>query len=257
MRTLTIIFWNTWFHVQNGQRDNGQQLLRRLGYLIQEHEPDVLGLNEVLVSRHDGSSPVIDYLKSNGYFCHFAVISSIDADWLVGNLFASKNKPVSITEHVLGIDTQARRRGYDNCDVKAIQGTIRIGDASITILVNYLCSLLPADWGTHIAHRRNYEKLVGSIKNKNLIVGGDFNETKYMLPWLRLPRHLQRKTGTLFNPTWRLNGQKKYLAFANYDNMLYRKDGQLKLHTFKVLNRQPSDHAPLLAVFEVQPENNN
>lgn len=252
---LTIVFWNVWFYTQNGRRDNGHKLTERLEALITEYKPAVFGLNEVLVRRSDNYSQVIDFLAGHGYSCHFAPISPTDDEWLVGNLLASKLKPQSITDHVLGPDTQAMRRGFPDCTVKAIKAEFVINKTAITVVVNYLCSLLPVDWGTHLVHRKHYEQLLASFNTKNLVVGGDFNETKYMLPWLKLPSHLKRKTGTALNPTWRLNGQKRYLAFANYDHVLYSHRGNLRLQTFQVLDRQPSDHAPMLAVFEVLSQN--
>ena len=251
-RSFTTVFWNVWFYAQDGRRDNGTKLLSRLEELIKSHDPDVFGLNEVLVNRHDGSSPVIEFLKRHEYYCHFAPFSPTDANWMVGNLMATRKKPVKISDHVLGNDAQAARRGFTNCTIKAISVDLKYGPITITAIVNYLCSLYPLDWTTHIKHRKNYEKVVNSVNNKNLIIGGDFNETKYMLPWLRLPNEFKRKTGSLINPTWRLNGKRSQIGFANYDNVVYRESGNLKLKSFKVLPRSPSDHSPLLAIFEIE-----
>ena len=250
--TITAIFWNTWFYVQNGRRDNGTELVKRLADLIYQHNPDVFGLNEVVVNRHDKSSPVISFLEKQKYHCYFANFSPVDDNWAVGNLLAAKYKPLHVSEHILGADSQAARRGYPGCSVKAISADLEYGPTTVTIVLNYMCSLYPYDWAIHYEHRKNYERLVGKITNRNLIIGGDFNETKYMLPWLRLPKHLKRKTGSLTNPTWRLNGKRAHLAFANYDNVVYCEDGSLKLKSFNVLHRTPSDHSPLLAVFEIK-----
>jgi endonuclease/exonuclease/phosphatase family metal-dependent hydrolase len=250
--SLTIIFWNSWYYVQNGKLDHGQKLLARLDRLITEHSPDIFGLNEVVVNRHDKSSPVISFLKKNRYHCYFAEFSPIDENWAVGNLMATKQKPLHISDHILGADSQAARRGYPGHSVKAISADLKCGQIIITVVLNYMCSLYPYDWSTHYKHRKNYEGLVDKIANQNLIIGGDFNETKYMLPWLHLPKYLKRKTGSLINPTWRLNGKKAHLAFANYDNVVYREDGGLRLRSFKVLQRTPSDHSPLLAVFDIK-----
>lgn len=252
-RTITVIFWNVWERSQNGIHGDSTKLCNRLDDLIEQYNPDVFGFNEILVNRDTGSSPVLDHLKQQGYQIHFAPCSPMSSKWMIGNAFVSKQKPLKTIEHILGKDTQAsRQRGYKGHYVKAIEAHVKVGDETISIIVNYLSSLLPLDWATHIKHRRAFEGILKTLEHKSVIAGGDFNETKYMLPWLRLPKHLKRKTGTLHNPTWRLNGQKRQVAFANYDNLVYSVDSVLRLRTFKVLPRQPSDHSPLLGVFEAR-----
>lgn len=250
--TVTAIYWNVWYYSQDGRLDDGTKLTKRLERLISSCSPDVIGLNEVVINRHDKSSPVMGFLKEKRYHCYFAEFSPINDNWAVGNLRATKQKPLQVSEHILGADSQAARRGYPGCNVKAISADLKHGPITITIMLNYMCSLYPYDWGVHHKHRKKYESVVGKISNRNLIIGGDFNETKYMLPWLRLPKYLKRKTGSLTNPTWRLNGKKAHLVFANYDNVVYREDGHLSLRSFKVLQRSPSDHSPLLAVFDIK-----
>ena len=112
-------------------------------------------------------------------------------------------------------------------------------------------SISPLDWAAHRKHRRSYEQMVSGLWDQNSIIGGDFNEPKYLLPWLRVPHYLEHRTGSLCNPTWRWNGSARMLASANYGHLLWTNDGDLTLREFKVLPRQPSDHAPLLGIFEV------
>lgn len=250
-KEITTIFWNVWFNMQNGRYDNGELLRLRLKKLIDTYDPDAFGLNEVLVDRHTGLSRLKKFLEHRGYNCYFAEISPTDDKWLVGSLLATKDKPLKISKHPLGPDTQAARRGFKGCTVKALEADLQYGDFRVTLLLVYMSSLLPADWGTHILHRKKFDSLLKSINNNNLIIGGDFNETKYMLPWLMLPKHLKRRTGTWLNPTWRLQAKKRYLGFANYDNIIYCDEANLKLKEFRVLDRAPSDHAPLLAIFKI------
>jgi endonuclease/exonuclease/phosphatase family metal-dependent hydrolase len=245
---LSVIFWNVWYWSQDGKFDSGQALCRRLGELIDEYDVSAFGLNEV-AWEPNGWCPVVEYLTRRGYHCHFAPFSTLEDNWEVGNLLATKQPPLEVKEHLLGPDTQAERRGYPGQTVKAIEGKLSHGEREYTVWVNYFSSLIPRDWRTHLTHRRQYELLIQEIADPNLIIGGDFNETKYMLPWLRLPAHLTARTGTFSNPTWRWDGKRRRLLRANYDHLVFRNDGQLQLKTFEVLDRHPSDHAPLLAQF--------
>jgi endonuclease/exonuclease/phosphatase (EEP) superfamily protein YafD len=251
--TITVIFWNIWEQVQSGQRDDGAKLLARFDRLIEHHDPDVFGLNEVLVNRKTKASPVLDYFKKRGYYTHFAAFSPMSETWMIGSAFISKQKPAKITDHELGPDTQARKtRGYHGYHVKAIEAHLTYDTEDVAIVVNYLAALFFMNWSTHVTHRKSYEKVLDAVEHRNIIVGGDFNETKYMAPWLRVPAHLEHRTGSLRNPTWRWNGQKRRIAQANYDKMLWTTNGSLRLKTFKILSRQPSDHSPLLGVFTVR-----
>ncbi|HSX32329.1 MAG TPA: hypothetical protein VLF43_03640 [Candidatus Saccharimonadales bacterium] len=84
------------------------------------------------------------------------------------------------------------------------------------------------------------------------IIGGDFNQFKFMPRMWGAKSIYHRATGTLFNPTWRLIG-KIPLVQANYDNIFWTKCDTLQLEEFKVLGRHPSDHAPLIARFALSP----
>jgi endonuclease/exonuclease/phosphatase (EEP) superfamily protein YafD len=85
---------------------------------------------------------------------------------------------------------------------------------------------------------------------KATIIGGDFNQFKFMPRLWKSRQHYHRATGSLLNPTWRLMG--KLPIQANYDNIFWTKCGVLNLEEFKVLDRNPSDHAPLIARFSVR-----
>lgn len=250
---ITVIFWNIWEQVQSGRRDDGSKLLARFDQLIATHDPDVFGLNEVLVHRQTNVSPVLDYFKKHGYKTHFAPFSPMSDTWMIGSALVTKQKPTKLVDHQLGPDTQANKaRGYQGYHVKAIEAHLRFGGEDVAIVVNYLAALFFMNWTTHIRHRRSYERVLENVAHKSVIIGGDFNETKYMTPWLRMPRHLQRRTGSVRNPTWRWNGQRRRFALANYDNILWTKQGKLHLEEFKVLPRTPSDHSPLLGIFSIR-----
>jgi len=255
---LTIIFWNLWERAQSGRRDDGTKLKQALDRLVDTYDSDIFGLNEVLVDRQTGESPILDHLKSRGYHTHFAPFSPMSDKWMIGSAFVAKHKAHKILDHKLGPDTQAdKQRGYPGHHVKAIEAHMKLGGEDVTIVVNYLAALVPLNWLTHVTHRGAYEKVLGAIEHQNIIVGGDFNETKYMLPWLRMPKYLHHRTGSLHNPTWRWDGQRRKVAQANYDHMVWTKQSNLQLKRFEVLPRHPSDHAPLLGIFEVIIGKNN
>lgn len=253
-KELTVVFWNIWERVQSGRHDDGTKLRRKFDHLIETYDPDAFGLNEVLVDMHTGESPILDYFRERGYYVYYSPFSPMSEPWMTGNAFISKRKPKHVGDHILGADYQAERlRGHKGYFVKAMEARLGVGSQEVTIIVNYLQALLPADWGIHIKHRRAYEKILSGIDyHKNIIVGGDFNETKYMLPWLRMPKHLHRRTGNLRNPTWRWDGQRRKIALANYDHIVWTKHSNLRLKKFEVLPRHPSDHAPLLGVFIIK-----
>src|SRR6185436_7052361 len=99
---FTVIFWNIWEAVQCGRIDDGTFLKQRLEQLIDEYDPDYFGLNEVLVDKQTGSSPVLDFFKSKGYYTHFTEFSPIHETWMIGSTLISKQKPSTVVEHPLG-----------------------------------------------------------------------------------------------------------------------------------------------------------
>lgn len=248
---FSIIYWNVWLATQDGTKGDSDELLKVLGDIIDEHSPDAFGLNEVLVDAKTGVSPILDHLTNLGYETYFCLFSPHNEQWLIGSAFASKRKPIKIKEHILGNDSLAEQRGYKGYSVRLIEANIILDGTEITVMTNYLMALFPRSWTAHVSHRRSYEKIVNNTKNKYLIIGGDFNEPKYSLPWLRLNHNYKRLTGSFFNPTWRWNGKKERLIRANYDNIVYRKNEDVLLKDFRVLDRKPSDHAPLLAIFAI------
>jgi len=249
---LTIIYWNIWLELQNGKRDDGAQLIQRFNELVSSHNPDFFGLNEVVIHTKTGKSTVIDFFKNQGYGVHFVPFSNISTDLVVGSALAYKIKPKAIRSYELGPDTQALRRGFPNQSVSLIHGDFLVGGTPITIIVNYLGNLIPLDWGTHVTHRKNFNQYLARLDQQNIVIGGDFNEPKYLWTWRKLPQHFTRHTGTIINPTWKLLGKNYAPLQANYDYVLHTTKNALRLKKFEVLNRYPSDHSPLLAVFNIK-----
>ncbi len=248
---FTAIFWNTWFDLQDGTRDDGELVTKRLQELINNHNPDVFGLNEVYFKSDQDQSLIVELLKSNGYHTHFATQTVGDKGQIIGNLFASKHVPLGVTKHTFGQNARSHIAWYKTYTPQLVEAKLLINGKEITIAVVHLCVIVPSDIITHIRHRLSYNRLISRLDHTNLIIGGDFNELKYMPPWLHLPSGFRRLTGSLLNQTWLLNGKQSSLLRGNMDNIIYSTKGSIGLASFEVLDRTPSDHTPLLAKFRI------
>lgn len=248
---LTAVFWNTWFDAQDGTHGDGTETLRRLADLITEHQPDVIGLNEVLASRDGHISETALLLERQGYDVHFSPVYEHSDHSITGNIFAAKVPVASVTHHHLerAIGREPRHQKYQQSHL--IEAQIIVGDTPVTVFVAHLASIWPRQWATHRRQRRAYQTITRQASHADILIGGDFNETKYMLPWLKRSRY-RVLTGGLRNPTWRWRGKRHLLLHGNLDRVLYTKDGHLRLRQFHVLDRAPSDHAPLLAEFSIE-----
>lgn len=248
---FTTIFWNTWFDLQDGTRDSGTLVNERLQELIDTYSPDVFGLNEVYFKSKQDKSPIVELLKKNGYHTHCAIQTVGDKDQVIANLFASKQAPLEIKDRAFGQNAKSHISWYKEYTPRIVEARMQFGAEEITVVVVHLCVMVPSDIITHIRHRASYNRLVKTYTTKNLIIGGDFNELKYMPPWLHLPANFKRVTGGLLNQTWLLNGKQSSLLRENMDNIVYSTAGSLRLTRFEVLDRFPSDHTPLLAQFRI------
>ncbi len=247
---LSVLFWNIW---SDGQLDErGLDRLRvRLGEIIDEHEPDVLGLNEVVVDEASGVAPILDYLESRGYETRFAPHGPERSGVLVGSALASKWGMAAVRQPVWGADNTAARHGFPGHLVRAIDADISIGDGQqVRIIVNYWAHLVPYNWWSHRQHVRAFqEHLATSGQDGHMIIGGDFNEFKHMPAIRALGSVYNRATGTFREPTWRWHGQRRRLIRANYDNILWTRTPSLEMRKFSLLPSGPSDHTPLLGQF--------
>ncbi len=97
-----------------------------------------------------------------------------------------------------------------------------------------------------------FAKHIADLKaDQAYVVGGDFN-TLPSHPIIRLlKQHLDLRTGTTRRTTWLHKGQHRRLIRGNIDYVGTIHSGPLEFVDFKLLNRRPSDHAPLLGVFEI------
>lgn len=249
-KPFSTLFWNVW--VESQIAETKLRLIEaRLDDIIAEHNPDVLGLNEVLADK-DGRSPLLQHLESKGYQTFFAPFSPERNGQFCGSAFVSRTKPAAIAYHELGPDNYGAIRGFPGHTIKLIQAKLPHGKGHVNVVVNYLAHLVPWNWAAHITHHKAFRKLMRAPElQAGTIIGGDFNQLKFMAHMWGAKSLYHRATGTLLHPTWKFLGKIPVIQ-ANYDNIFWTKCGTVKLEHFKVLDRHPSDHTPLIARFNVE-----
>lgn len=245
-----VIFWNIWSESQLTE-PRLTVLCRRFDELIDGYAPDVFGLNEVAMNHATGRSRVLDYFRDRGYEVHFSPHGPDRSNLLMGSALVSRQKPVRVTEPVLGPDATATSRGFPGYNITAIDADLPIASgSSVRVVVNYWAHLMPYNWRSHNVHTQALQQhLAEAAAHPRTIIGGDFNELKRMRAISRLSGIYHRATGSFLEPTWRWRGRRRFLVQANYDNVLWSRGPELRLREFKVLSRMPSDHAPLMAHF--------
>lgn len=248
-KPFTALFWNVWVESQNNSV-RLQLLKRRFDDIIAAHQPEAFGLNEVLTDPA-GNSPLLKHLEEQGYHTCFAPFSPENNGHISGSALVSRSKPSQIVFHELGPDRYGAIRGFPGHTVKLIQARVPHGGRQINVVVNYLAHLVPWNWAAHNIHHRAFRKLMKAPDLQSAtIIGGDFNRFKFM-PHLGGGRSLyNRATGSILHPTWKLLGKIPIIQ-ANYDNIFWTKCGTFKLEKFHILDRYPSDHAPLIAKFTI------
>jgi hypothetical protein len=249
-KPFSTLFWNVWVESQTPARVNALKL--RFDELIADHRPEAIGLNEVLAD-HNGKSELLEHLKSQGYHVSFAPFSPENSKLFSGSALASLQKPLEVHHHDLGPDRYGEVRGFPGHTVKLIQAKLPHGKRHVNVVVNYLAHLVPWNWLAHARHHRAFRRLMRAPElGRSTIIGGDFNQFKLMHHLWGAKSLYHRATGTFFHPTWKLMGGKVPIIQANYDNIFWTKCDTLHLQDFKVLDRWPSDHTPLIARFIVR-----
>jgi endonuclease/exonuclease/phosphatase family metal-dependent hydrolase len=248
---FSAIFWNVWVESQSSNAKL-QKLYGRFDDFITKYKPDVFGLNEVLSHSGNEQPPLLKHLEQQGYRTFFAPFSPERGGHYSGSAFASRLDPVELAVHELGPDNYGARRGHPGNTIKLIRVRLLHAGVPVNIVVNYLAHLVPYNWAVHVKHHRAFRAVVRAPELQTAtIIGGDFNQFKFM-PRLWGARSIyDRATGTLLHPTWKLAGKIPIIQ-ANYDNIFWTKCGKLLLRDFHILDRSPSDHAPLFASFTVK-----
>lgn len=252
--TFSILFWNIWLDNQINGKEKSGKLLRELKHLLETHNPDFIGLNEVLHGKDSNSSFILDFLKEEcGYkYGFFALASQFDDNWLIGTGFCSKTKPITIKNVAISKDTPAERRGYTGYELKAIVAEMNLDkDEIVNIIVAHPMHLRPYTLKDHYKGTKTLEKLVRNELSRNTILGGDFNEPGFMPKAFKknMKDVMNMKTGTKRNATWRFNAHPNSLIRANLDQLYWTKNSNFELISFEVLESNVSDHRPILARF--------
>lgn len=249
-KPFSTLFWNVWVESQLDKAKNAK-LHARFDEIISTFKPNAIGLNEVVTDK-SGRAPLLQHLEKLGYRTFFVPFSPEKNGHFSGSAFASLEEPVDIQYQELGPDKLGARRGHPGHTIKLIQVKLPHYGQQVNVVVNYLAHLVPYNWATHLKHHRAFRNLMRAPDlQKATIIGGDFNQFKFMPRLWKARQHYHRATGSLLNPTWRWHG-KIPLIQANYDNIFWTKCDTLTLEEFHVLNRHPSDHAPLIARFSVK-----
>jgi endonuclease/exonuclease/phosphatase family metal-dependent hydrolase len=254
--TFTIMFWNIWLDNQLKGPKGADKLLVELSRLISHHQPDFIGLNEVLQGSTSPAPFISDFLSQEyGYTYHrFAPSSPYTDDWIIGTAFYSRHKLKSTAAIAISKDTPAKKRGYGDHDLEAVSAKVVLpGRHKVNFIVAHPMFLRPHTMRDHYEATANLEALLRSKKfAKNTILGGDFNEPGLM------PRAFKHKvqdimhfrTGSKLGTTWRHNGWRLTPIRANLDQLYWSKKSDFSLQHFQVLTSHVSDHRPILATFE-------
>ncbi len=248
--SFSVLFWNIWTYSQ--LRENRRDKLHaRFDSIIQQHRPEAIGLNEV-IANEDGEAPLLKHLQAQGYKTFFAPFSPERNGQVSGSALATIHEPTVLEYHELGPDITGAKRGYPGHTVKLIRAQMAHGSQQVSVVVNYLAHLVPYNWTAHVTHHKSFRKIMQLPElSRATIVGGDFNQFKFIPRLWSAGKQYNRATGTILSPTWKFLGKVPGIQ-ANYDNIFWTKCGTFKLQEFRILERTPSDHAPLLAKFLIQ-----
>jgi endonuclease/exonuclease/phosphatase family metal-dependent hydrolase len=248
--TFSVLFWNVWVRSQFSPKRLA--LMRsRMDELIALHQPDAIGLNEVVADELGEHAPLLEHLEGMGYETFFAPFSPERNKRFSGSAFATRHNGATVQFREIGPDTSAARRGEPGHVIKLIQASVPFAGQQVNVVVNHLAHLVPHNWSTHVVHHKAFMQLMRAPELQlTTIIGGDFNQFKFMPRMWKAQELYHRATGTWLTPTWKLAGKIPIIQ-ANYDNIFWTKCGKLQLEDFRVLPRFPSDHAPLLARFTV------
>jgi endonuclease/exonuclease/phosphatase family metal-dependent hydrolase len=248
---FTALYWNVWVESQLTARRLAL-LTNRFDAIVKAHRPDAFGLNEVIVNSN-GESPLLKHLEAKGYHTFFAPFSPEKNGHISGSALVSRMPPSDIEFHELGPDKYGAVRGFPGHTIKLIRARVPHGKHQVNIVVNYLAHLVPWNWMAHAAHHKAFRTVMRLPDLQSAtIIGGDFNQFKFMPRMWGAKSLYHRATGTILHPTWKLIGKIPIIQ-ANYDNIFWTKCGQIELDEFKMLERWPSDHTPLVARFTLHP----
>jgi endonuclease/exonuclease/phosphatase (EEP) superfamily protein YafD len=244
---LTFGIWNVW------DKSPEDKVIARLKQIIAHHKVDIFGLNEI-VATNNGISATLNMLRNNEYQIHFVPFGPNKNGFYDGSVLASRLPLKNVAVYDLAKGHVNPLFGRHDHTSKLIVSQITVGNTDVTLAVIHQPHLAPGNWGEHLKSWRELSRIIKQPEFRQpTIIGGDTNLPNFMFKRTRIGRHFQQLTGGHKNPTWRHDGKSNSLK-ANYDRFIYQGGRQIDLgiKEFHVLDRQPSDHAPLIAKFNLQ-----
>ncbi len=255
------VWWNVWLEARD--KPNGaQQIADKVARLIKEHDLDWICLQEVFRYDYWGKAGDVVRLieKTTGWHGFFAAgsqyhyeksISKAGSNYTDGIATFSKWPIKSNNIITLGPWAKGQKVGLEGrrmlleTTLETPAGQIIAGNTHWTRIHHQYRS-----------HRRSEMKIfyerISSLKTKTpYVVGGDFNTLPSHKIIKTLGQYLDLRTGTARKPTWLHTGKQRGILRCNLDYVGVLKNSGIEFVDFQLLNRQPSDHAPLLGQFIV------
>lgn len=250
-KSFSVLFWNMWFELQNGKRGDGTRIFTYLEELLREHQPDVLGLNEIYRVNAKTESVIERILHSHGYATYFDYLFVAKDGFVVGNVLAYNIEPKELMTLTFAEDSPATDPIYASYRPTVLRGRFDLGTSQLQVFVPHFCAMATRDHRVHHRQRQAFNILLARVGARNAIIGGDFNEPKLTMRFFGIPDGFKDLSGSLFSPTWHLFGNSRWPLYSNLDHILFDAQNNLKIQKFQVLARGSSDHSPLLARFDV------
>jgi endonuclease/exonuclease/phosphatase family metal-dependent hydrolase len=252
---MKILFWNIWTENQTNNYSRLDELKAELENIINKHQPNIIGLNEV-VRFGNKASDVEKLVESLGYKnIHYCKIGPIGTNSTTGSIVASKIHNLKIQELIIGDNITAKNNGYGDHKTKVIKASFKINAHDrIDLFVVHPINLKPSTALEHFRQIKQLKELVSESQDSLSIVGGDFNEPRvYPLSFTILTnKFLKFKTGSILKPTWIYNAAKLSPLRFNLDKIFWTKSPRIEMSKFEVIDSKVSDHRPLIATFEIK-----
>lgn len=245
-RYLTLSIWNVW------DKSPDDKIIDRLEQMIASYDVEVFGLNEIVATKN-GASPVLKMLRDKGYKVHFVPFGRNRDSLYDGSVLASRLPLKSVKVYDLAKGHINPLFGHHDHTFKLISAQTAIGSTDVTLAIIHQPHLAPSNWAPHIKSWRRLNTIIKQPEfSQVVIIGGDTNLSNFLFKRTNIARQFKQLTDNN-NSSWRYNGNSNFLK-ASYDRILYKGSDQTSVmpKELHVLNRQPSDHTPLVAKFELK-----
>ncbi|MET0559847.1 MAG: endonuclease/exonuclease/phosphatase family protein [Solirubrobacterales bacterium] len=230
--SLTCLWWNVWLE-NFDERDRELDLLETLANLLSERSPKVVALQEVIAS-FVGEGAVGDLLTERGYSCRFDPAVDRGGGRFMGNLIASR-EPFDYSTYDCG--------SYGDRMVSLQVATLRAPECELAIGNTHWLMMRPVFELHRWRQMNRMLNVVDQLRRDGppLVIGGDLNTAAHHPYILRLKQRFRLLCDD--QPTWWYMGRSR-LVKASLDHVFATDEVPSSL---ELLDRGPSDHAPLLA----------